>query len=70
MIAIVDYGMGNLRSVEKAFLKVGADVKVTSNPKVIDDADGEQYHQHHLIQRLLMMLMVLFSRVWVHSGIV
>ncbi|NWF52405.1 MAG: imidazole glycerol phosphate synthase subunit HisH [Nitrospirae bacterium] len=40
MIVIVDYGMGNLRSVEKGFLKVGADVKVTSNPKVINDADA------------------------------
>lgn len=38
MIAIVDYGMGNLRSVEKGFLKVGADVRVTSDPKVVDDA--------------------------------
>ncbi len=40
MIAIVDYGMGNIRSVEKGFLKVGADVKVTSDPKVIADAKG------------------------------
>jgi len=38
MIAIVDYGMGNLRSVEKGFLKVGADVKVTSDPKEVDNA--------------------------------
>jgi len=40
MIAIVDYGMGNLRSVEKGFLKVGVDVKVTNRPEVIDKADG------------------------------
>jgi glutamine amidotransferase len=38
MIAIIDYGMGNLRSVEKGFLKIGADVRVTSNPKTVDDA--------------------------------
>ncbi len=38
MIAIVDYGMGNLRSVEKGFLKVGADVNVTSDPKEVDNA--------------------------------
>lgn len=31
MIAIIDYQMGNLRSVEKAFLKVGARVIVTSS---------------------------------------
>lgn len=40
MIAIVDYGMGNIRSVEKGFLKTGADVRVTSDPKVIADAQG------------------------------
>ncbi|MCX5678520.1 MAG: imidazole glycerol phosphate synthase subunit HisH [Candidatus Omnitrophica bacterium] len=32
MIAVIDYGMGNLRSVEKALELVGAKVKVTSNP--------------------------------------
>jgi glutamine amidotransferase len=40
MIAIVDYGMGNIRSVEKAFIKIGADVRITSDPKVIADAKG------------------------------
>ena len=40
MIAIVDYGMGNIRSVEKGFIKVGADVKITSDPKVIADSSG------------------------------
>ncbi|MGC2064217.1 MAG: imidazole glycerol phosphate synthase subunit HisH [Thermodesulfovibrionales bacterium] len=40
MIAIVDYGMGNLRSVEKGFKKVGVDARVTSSPSVIDDADA------------------------------
>ncbi len=38
MIAIVDYGMGNLRSVEKGFQKVGIDARVTSDPVIIDDA--------------------------------
>ncbi|MEW6052221.1 MAG: imidazole glycerol phosphate synthase subunit HisH [Nitrospirota bacterium] len=38
MIAIIDYGMGNLRSVEKGFLKVGADVKIVTEPKAVDDA--------------------------------
>lgn len=40
MIAIVDYGMGNLRSVEKGFLKVGIDAVVTRNPLDIDNASG------------------------------
>ncbi len=38
MIAIIDYGMGNLRSVEKGFLKIGADVRVTSDPKTVADS--------------------------------
>lgn len=38
MIAIVDYGMGNLRSVEKGFQKVGVEAKVTSSPTAIDDS--------------------------------
>ncbi len=40
MIAIVDYGMGNLRSVEKAFLKVGVDAKIVSDAKAVDNAHG------------------------------
>ncbi|RMA97248.1 imidazole glycerol phosphate synthase subunit HisH [Hydrogenothermus marinus] len=38
MIVVVDYGMGNLRSVAKAFEKVGFNIKVSSNPKDIKDA--------------------------------
>ena len=38
MIAIVDYGMGNLRSVQKAFAKVGHAAVVTRDPKVIDES--------------------------------
>lgn len=40
MIVVVDYGMGNLRSVEKAFLKLGRQVKVSSSPKDVDKAKG------------------------------
>lgn len=40
MLAIVDYGMGNIRSVEKGFIKIGADVRITSDPKIIADAQG------------------------------
>jgi glutamine amidotransferase len=39
MIGIVDYGMGNLRSVQKAFQKVGFDAVVTSDPSVLHKAD-------------------------------
>ncbi len=38
MIAIVDYGMGNLRSVQKAFEVVGHEAVVTREPRVIKDA--------------------------------
>ena len=40
MIAIIDYGMGNLRSVEKGFLKVGVNAKITNRPEVIEKADA------------------------------
>ena len=40
MIAVVDYGMGNLRSVAKALEKVGADAVVTSDAGVIADSAG------------------------------
>lgn len=38
MIAIIDYGMGNLRSVQKALGKVGHDATITSDPKTILNA--------------------------------
>jgi imidazole glycerol-phosphate synthase subunit HisH len=38
MIAIIDYDMGNLRSVQKAFEKVGHPTIVARDPKVIRDA--------------------------------
>jgi imidazole glycerol-phosphate synthase subunit HisH len=39
-IAILDYGMGNLRSVEKALERVGAEAEITSNPARVEAADG------------------------------
>ncbi len=39
-IAVLDYGMGNLRSVEKALERVGARVEVTSDHARIASADG------------------------------
>ena len=38
VIALLDYGSGNLRSVEKALLKVGADVLVTTLPEALRSA--------------------------------
>jgi glutamine amidotransferase len=38
-ITIIDYGMGNLRSVQKGFEKVGFDARVTDDPVVAAQAD-------------------------------
>jgi imidazole glycerol-phosphate synthase subunit HisH len=39
-IAVIDYGIGNLRSAEKALCKVGADARLVSSPGDIRAADG------------------------------
>jgi len=38
MIALLDYGSGNLRSVHKALLKVGAEVQIVQHPEEMQDA--------------------------------
>lgn len=38
MIAIIDYGMGNLRSVQKAFEYMGFDARITDDTKLLDTA--------------------------------
>jgi imidazole glycerol-phosphate synthase subunit HisH len=35
MIAIIDYGMGNLRSVQKGFEKIGSEAIITDDPQVV-----------------------------------
>ncbi len=39
MIAIVDYGMGNLRNVERALAAVGHASQITSNAHILEKAD-------------------------------
>ncbi|MBV9462884.1 MAG: imidazole glycerol phosphate synthase subunit HisH [Verrucomicrobiae bacterium] len=39
MVVVVDYGMGNIRSVSKAFEACGAEVKVSSDPKDLEAAE-------------------------------
>ncbi|MBI3362303.1 MAG: imidazole glycerol phosphate synthase subunit HisH [Chloroflexi bacterium] len=39
MIALIDYGIGNLRSVQKALEYVGAEVRLTVDPAVMRAAD-------------------------------
>jgi imidazole glycerol-phosphate synthase subunit HisH len=38
VIALIDYGSGNLRSVHKALLKVGADVRLVQHPREMAEA--------------------------------
>ncbi len=40
MIAVIDYGMGNLHSVEKALARVGGAVQLVRDPRAVDDAAG------------------------------
>lgn len=40
MIVIIDYGMGNLRSAEKAFTQMNVKAKVSDDPAVLAEASG------------------------------
>jgi imidazole glycerol-phosphate synthase subunit HisH len=40
VIAVVDYGVGNVRSVERALVHAGAYPQLTADPDALDDADG------------------------------
>jgi len=40
VIAVLDYGIGNLRSAEKGLQRVGGDAQLTSDPDVAMAADG------------------------------
>jgi len=40
VIAIIDYGRGNLGSVEKAFRRVGSPALITQDPLAVDDAQA------------------------------
>lgn len=40
MIAIIDYGRGNLGSVEKAFARVGVPAAVTQDARAVDEAEA------------------------------
>ena len=39
-VAVFDYGIGNLRSAEKALQFVGANATLTSDEKILRDSDG------------------------------
>jgi imidazole glycerol-phosphate synthase subunit HisH len=39
MVTIVDYGSGNLRSVQKAFERLGAAARITDDPQVVAESE-------------------------------
>jgi glutamine amidotransferase len=39
-VAVIDYGMGNRRSVEKALARVGAEARITGDAGELREADG------------------------------
>jgi glutamine amidotransferase len=40
LVAVLDYGIGNLRSAEKALQRAGADARLTADPRVVTEAAG------------------------------
>ena len=40
MIAIIDYGSGNLKSIKNGFSKIGTDAIISSSIKEMNDADA------------------------------
>jgi glutamine amidotransferase len=56
MIAVIDYGAGNLRSIGRALEAAGAEVVITSDPDVVRSADAVVLpgvgHASHSIQTL------------------
>ncbi|MDQ2651089.1 MAG: imidazole glycerol phosphate synthase subunit HisH, partial [Actinomycetota bacterium] len=40
LIAVLDYGIGNLRSAQKALQHVGADARLTADPGLVAEAAG------------------------------
>ena len=40
MIAITDYGAGNLHSIQRALLRQGLDVRIIDSPRLLDEAEA------------------------------
>lgn len=72
MIALIDYGSGNLRSVHKALLKVGAAVRLVRQPAEIGDAAAVVLPGvgafDDCIQALQRQGLLEASRAWIQSG--
>jgi glutamine amidotransferase len=72
VIALIDYGSGNLRSVHKALLKVGAEVRIVRQPDEMKGADGAVLPGvgafDDCIQALQKQSMLEASREFIRSG--
>jgi glutamine amidotransferase len=72
MIAIIDYGAGNLGSVYKAFKHIGVDVQVTSDPREVLRADRLVLPGvgafTHCMQGLESVLLTDATREFIRSG--
>ena len=72
MIALLDYGSGNLRSVQKALTKVGADVRVTKSPAGLDGARGLVLPGvgafDDCVNAMAKQELLAASRDWIRSG--
>lgn len=40
MLALIDYEMGNVRSISNAFNLLGEEIQITDDPKIISDSEG------------------------------
>ncbi|MEY2627506.1 MAG: imidazole glycerol phosphate synthase subunit HisH [Actinomycetota bacterium] len=40
LVAVLDYGIGNLSSAQKALVRTGADARLTRDPQLVAQADG------------------------------
>jgi len=72
VIALIDYGSGNLRSVHKALMKVGANVRVVRAPAEMEDATAAVLPGvgafDDCIQALEKQAMLEASRKFIQSG--
>jgi glutamine amidotransferase len=72
VIAVIDYGMGNLRSVQKAFEHVGAGAVLTSERATIESAEGVLFPGQgcfpDAMRELTRLGLVEVLRDWVRAG--
>jgi glutamine amidotransferase len=72
MIAIIDYGAGNLGSVYKAFKYIGTDVEVTADPDVVSRANSLVLPGvgafSHCMQGLASVRLTESTRAFIESG--